>query len=161
MILYHGSYTKIESPDLQHSREDIDFGAGFYLTPDIDMEKSWVCAKKNSVVSVYEVDTKCISIHQFGLDYEWLDYIKANQRDSGNQFYEYLNIAGFSNQYVLKNEKSIRLSCKYLDSLEIIGEEKWRIRQQTSSERADALKKLKEAKRYYAQIEEAENRGRK
>lgn len=193
MILYHGSYTKIEKPDLQHSRENIDFGMGFYLSSDVEMAKKWACAKKNSVVSVYEVDLKRISTHQFGLDYEWLDYVKANRRDSGDSFYdkfdmligptaddklfntlqeyldgtitseqaiEYLNIAGFSNQYVFKNEKAIRLSCKYLDSIEIIGEEKWRIRQSASLERADALKKLKEAKRYYVQIKEAEIRGK-
>lgn len=29
MILYHGSYTKVETPDLKHSRNNVDFGAGF------------------------------------------------------------------------------------------------------------------------------------
>lgn len=33
MILYHGSYTKVETPDLKHSRNNVDFGAGFYVTP--------------------------------------------------------------------------------------------------------------------------------
>lgn len=31
MILYHGSYTKVETPDLKHSRNNVDFGAGFTL----------------------------------------------------------------------------------------------------------------------------------
>lgn len=194
MILYHGSCMKIEKPDLQHSREDIDFGAGFYLSPDVDMAKKWACAKKNSVVSVYEVDLKRISTYQFRPDYEWLDYVRANRKNSGIPFYnkfdlligptaddklfntlqeyldglitseqaiEYLNIAGFSNQYVFKNEKAIRLSCKYLNSIEVVGEEKWRIRQGASLERAEALRKLEEAKHYYTQIEEAEIRGRR
>ena len=32
MILYHGSYLAIEKPDLLHSRPNLDFGKGFYLT---------------------------------------------------------------------------------------------------------------------------------
>ncbi len=30
MILYHGSYVQVEMPDLEHSRENVDFGRGFY-----------------------------------------------------------------------------------------------------------------------------------
>lgn len=33
MILYHGSYPEIQTPDLLHSRENVDFGRGFYTTP--------------------------------------------------------------------------------------------------------------------------------
>ena len=33
MILYHGSYIEIENPDLKHSRDNVDFGRGFYATP--------------------------------------------------------------------------------------------------------------------------------
>lgn len=33
MILYHGSYLEVVKPDLEHSRENIDFGKGFYTTP--------------------------------------------------------------------------------------------------------------------------------
>lgn len=32
MILYHTSYMIVEKPDLEHSREYLDFGKGFYLT---------------------------------------------------------------------------------------------------------------------------------
>ena len=28
MILYHGSYLEIQTPDLLHSRENVDFGRG-------------------------------------------------------------------------------------------------------------------------------------
>ena len=34
MILYHGSYLEIDKPDLIHSRDNVDFGKGFYLTSD-------------------------------------------------------------------------------------------------------------------------------
>ena len=33
MILYHGSYLEIAEPDLTHSRPNVDFGRGFYVTP--------------------------------------------------------------------------------------------------------------------------------
>ena len=33
MILYHGSYLEIQTPDLVHSRDNVDFGRGFYTTP--------------------------------------------------------------------------------------------------------------------------------
>lgn len=29
MILYHGSYLEIKSPDLEHSRKNVDFDAVF------------------------------------------------------------------------------------------------------------------------------------
>ncbi|MGN0430675.1 MAG: DUF3990 domain-containing protein [Acetatifactor sp.] len=31
MILYHGSYIEITKPDLAHSRQNVDFGVGFYF----------------------------------------------------------------------------------------------------------------------------------
>ena len=33
MILYHGSFLEIARPDLVHSRPNVDFGRGFYVTP--------------------------------------------------------------------------------------------------------------------------------
>lgn len=32
MIVYHGSYCIIENPDISRSRDNLDFGKGFYLT---------------------------------------------------------------------------------------------------------------------------------
>ena len=179
MILYHGSYKEIKEPDLQHTREDIDFGAGFYLTPDIDMAKKWACAKRNSVVTIYEVDTADLSKYQFGANYEWLEFVKSNRRENGTSEYdaydmligptaddklyltlqeyldgdisaedavEYLNIAGFSNQYVFKNEEKLKEHCHYLSHIEIKGQEKFEIKKRTQLEREAALEKLEEVK---------------
>ncbi|MDR2670595.1 MAG: DUF3990 domain-containing protein [Oscillospiraceae bacterium] len=41
MILYHGSYTAVEKPDVSLSREKTDFGKGFYLTPLEDQAIRW------------------------------------------------------------------------------------------------------------------------
>lgn len=41
MILYHGSYLEIAEPDLTHSRPNVDFGCGFYVTPLHDQAVKW------------------------------------------------------------------------------------------------------------------------
>ena len=40
MILYHGSFLEIVKPDLAHSRPNVDFGRGFYVTPLYEDRKS-------------------------------------------------------------------------------------------------------------------------
>ncbi len=44
MILYHGSYLEIKEPDLTHSRSNVDFVSGFYVTPLYDQAAKW-CGK--------------------------------------------------------------------------------------------------------------------
>ena len=46
MILYHGSFLEITKPDLVHSRSDVDFGRGFYVTPLYEQAAKW-CGKFN------------------------------------------------------------------------------------------------------------------
>ncbi len=41
MKLYHSSNVSVESPDTAHSRDDLDFGKGFYLTPIQDQAISY------------------------------------------------------------------------------------------------------------------------
>lgn len=55
MILYHGSFLEIARPDLVHSRPNVDFGRGFYVTPLYEQAVKW-CGKfkhrgKNGVIS--------------------------------------------------------------------------------------------------------------
>ena len=57
MILYHGSYNEITKSDLAHSRQNVDFGVGFYTTPMYEQAAKW-CEKfkrrgKEGVISVY------------------------------------------------------------------------------------------------------------
>ena len=49
MILYHGSFIEISSPDLRHSRVNVDFGRGFYATPILSRQKSGVLNSKDGV----------------------------------------------------------------------------------------------------------------
>lgn len=60
MILYHGSYIEITNPDLKHSRDNVDFGRGFYTTTIYEQAVKW-CGKfkrcgQESVVSRYCFD---------------------------------------------------------------------------------------------------------
>ena len=57
MILYHGSYLEVQTPDLVHSRENLDFGRGFYTTPLYEQAIKW-CERfkrrgKRGIVSHY------------------------------------------------------------------------------------------------------------
>ena len=44
MMLYHGSYLEIAEPDVLHSRPNVDFGRGFYVTPLYEQAVKW-CGK--------------------------------------------------------------------------------------------------------------------
>ena len=41
MILYHGSFVVVAQPDLLHSRPNVDFGKGFYVTPIYEQAEKW------------------------------------------------------------------------------------------------------------------------
>lgn len=41
MKVYHGSYVAVPYPELIHSRENVDFGKGFYTTPIYEQAEQW------------------------------------------------------------------------------------------------------------------------
>lgn len=93
MKLYHGSNVVVSSPDVDHSREKIDFGRGFYVTPVYEQAAKWAERFKDSgsaaFVSVYEFDETLLSGLRV-LDFpehngEWLDFIVSCRlgNDSG------------------------------------------------------------------------------
>ena len=89
MILYHGSYTAIEKPDLSFSRLHTDFGRGFYLTPLKTQAVIWVQRflheHSMAVVSVYEFLSKPnkklpegVKVLEFNThNLKWLSFITA------------------------------------------------------------------------------------
>ena len=78
MILYHGSYVEVSNPDLSYSRENLDFGKGFYTTTDFEQAKKWAQNKKriekseNSIVSVFVVDDDFLE----NKDFKIMNFIK-------------------------------------------------------------------------------------
>lgn len=56
MTLYHGSYLEIAVPDLTHSRSNLDFGRGFYVTPLYEQAAKWCGKFKRSGKDVTDYD---------------------------------------------------------------------------------------------------------
>ena len=77
--MYHGSYQEIKQPDLKHTRVDVDFGRGFYLTYDPILASKWACKRDHSVLNAYRLDSTDLKIKMFGLTKEWLDYVSFNR----------------------------------------------------------------------------------
>ena len=83
MIVYHGSYLEISTPDLLHSRTNVDFGRGFYVTPLYEQAAKW-CERfkqrgRSGVISCYRFDEKAyqnLKIMKFdSYSEEWLDFV--------------------------------------------------------------------------------------
>lgn len=107
MILYHGSFLEIVQPDLVHSRSNVDFGRGFYVTPLREQAEKW-CGKfkrrgKDGVVSRYVYD-ECreneLKILKFdSYSEKWLDFILNCRRDNDTTDYD-LIVGGVANDKV-------------------------------------------------------------
>jgi hypothetical protein len=88
MILYHGSSVAIEKPDLSFSREDTDFGKGFYTKPLREQAEKWterfIRRYGSGVITSYEFlrladpFPKDIRLLEFNThSKKWLDFITA------------------------------------------------------------------------------------
>lgn len=83
MKVYHGSYVEVPYPDIIHSRENVDFGKGFYTTPIYEQAEQWAkrfCKQnKKGIVSEYNFsesllsDVKVLTFESYSE--EWLDFI--------------------------------------------------------------------------------------
>lgn len=96
MILYHGSYLAIENPDLLHSRPNLDFGKGFYLTSIREQAEKW-CGKfvkrgKEGVISNYMFDEELfqrLKVLRFdSYSEEWLEFILACRSGKDSSDYD-------------------------------------------------------------------------
>ena len=83
MTVYHASNFIIESPDIYHSRDFLDFGKGFYLTSLVEQAKNYaqrfLYQGDKAYLNHYNLDENLdnkFNIKEFG-DYneEWLDFV--------------------------------------------------------------------------------------
>lgn len=92
MIVYHGSTMEIPFPDNQHSYRNLDFGKGFYLTPNLIQAKRWAKRKADlanlsfGIINEYELfenfeDFKVKIFDDENLE-EWLDFVCACRNGS-------------------------------------------------------------------------------
>ncbi|MGN8720484.1 DUF3990 domain-containing protein [Holdemanella porci] len=107
MILYHGSFVVVDKPDLMHSRSNVDFGKGFYVTPIFKQAEKW-CGRfkrrgKEGVVSRYIFDenaNKTLKVLTFNAYTEdWLDFILSCRQEQDNTDYD-LVVGGVANDKV-------------------------------------------------------------
>ena len=100
MKLYHGSNVVVSVPDVNHSREKIDFGRGFYVTPVYEQAVKWAerfkDAGSGAFLTVYDFD-ESVLLGLKVLDFsdhsgDWLDFIVSCRM--GNDIGEYDVIRG-------------------------------------------------------------------
>ena len=107
MILYHGSYLEITKPDLNHSRSNVDFGRGFYVTPLYEQAAKWFGKfkrrGKDGIISRYtfdenmEKELKTLKFNSYSED--WLNFILNCRSEKDLTDYD-LVIGGVANDKV-------------------------------------------------------------
>lgn len=79
MELYHGSYIKIENPQILEGKYTKDFGTGFYCTVLKEQAERWAGKFDSSWVNIYEYSQRNdLHIKDFKeMTDEWLDFVVA------------------------------------------------------------------------------------
>jgi hypothetical protein len=82
MLVFHGSYTKIEQIDLNLGRKQVDFGIGFYTTTLREQAEKWALnvtcnSAKMPIVNVYDFKDSDRLLHKVfdGYSREWLEFV--------------------------------------------------------------------------------------
>ncbi len=107
MILYHGSYVEVKEPSLSFSRDNLDFGKGFYTTPIKEQAEKWAQRfkrrGKKGIISIYSIDESLldtISVRIFeSYSEEWIDFILNCRRGLDPTDYDVV-IGGVANDKV-------------------------------------------------------------
>lgn len=107
MIVYHGSFVEIQKPDIVHSRKNVDFGQGFYVTPIYEQAYKWSEKFKRhgkpAVISKYYFDEMAyISEKTLIFDAyseEWLDFILSCRSGEDDSDYKIV-VGGVANDKV-------------------------------------------------------------
>ena len=96
MIFYHGSFEKVERPDISFSRNNTDFGKGFYTTTIKSQAEKWTNRFKRrfgyGTLSLYEADDSALRKNVSVLEFEtysvqWLEFIaKCRQGETCGSF---------------------------------------------------------------------------
>lgn len=76
-VVYHGSYMKIEFPEIRKHNFTKDFSWGFYCTKIQEQAEKWCKKFKTKIVNVYEVkDMESLNVKEFtDYDDEWLEFV--------------------------------------------------------------------------------------
>jgi len=114
MIVYQGADIQIKEPDIFHSRKNVDFGPGFYVTPIYTQAEKFKRQDKTAVVNIYSFDEKayeeCQTLIFDSYSENWLDHILNNRRGIITKDYEII-------QGGVANDKVFNTIELYLDNL--------------------------------------------
>lgn len=96
MIVYHTSYTAIEHPDISFSRDFLDFGKGFYVTPlreqAVKYAQRFLLRGKKAFLNEYLLDdnyAKCYKCKEFAVyDAEWLNFVGLCRKGNAVEMFD-------------------------------------------------------------------------
>lgn len=71
-VLFHGSKNGLEDLSVQGSRENCDFGHGFYLSESYENALAFVCENEGSSVYSFHGDFAGLKIKRFDCSLEWM-----------------------------------------------------------------------------------------
>jgi hypothetical protein len=116
LTLYHGSNQNFENVDLAKSKDNRDFGRGFYLTTLQEQAEAWAenmylrYGGEGKFVYVFEFEENIdLKVKQYkDLNHEWLEMIKTNRINGGIQ-HEYDVVCG-----PVANDNTMRTIALYI-----------------------------------------------
>ena len=106
LILYHGSFLAVDKPNISFSRNNLDFGKGFYATPIKSQAHNWasrfIRKQGQGVVSAYEfnentTNAKILTFETYSK--EWLSFIISCRQGNTKGNYDII-IGGIANDKV-------------------------------------------------------------
>lgn len=77
MLVYHGSYTEVQKPEIRAGKNTKDFGVGFYCTIIKEQAERWAKRFNTPTISIYSllIDEKLDILEFKEMTDEWLDFI--------------------------------------------------------------------------------------
>ena len=107
--VFHGSYTKVDRPDLSFSRKTLDFGVGFYVTPvreqAVNWAKRWRLRNLPAFINSYAYHDELlprlnVRVKDFPVyDREWLRFVADNRAGRQQALYDIVQ-GGIANDRV-------------------------------------------------------------
>ena len=80
VLLFHGSKSELEGEiDLNHSRDHVDLGIGFYAGDNYQQSLDFICQKDDSSIYVLQVDYSDLKILDLSISLEWMLMIAINR----------------------------------------------------------------------------------
>lgn len=135
MKVFHASKYIIESPDVKHSRDLLDFGKGFYLTSLIEQAKKYaqrfLFQGDKAYLNQYILDEEIrqeYKIKEFAsYNEEWLDFVSLCRlgKQTGIALDDALDFFYSSNVYLMISKGIADMHCRSDGYLAELLKEEW------------------------------------